>query len=94
MKWILFAISLFALWVAFNALFMAPGRYSAFNFEVAGAGIVIGVLLAWISGKRFLVAEPKRTLEAAIMKTPPMVLCMFILFVFCAIGVVKLMAYR
>ena len=36
MKWVLFALSLFALWVTFNALFMLPGRYTAFNFELAG----------------------------------------------------------
>jgi membrane associated rhomboid family serine protease len=94
MKWILFAISLFVLWVAFNALFMAPGPYSAFKFEVAGVGIALGVLTAWLSGKRFADAEPKRRRSAAIMKAPPVVLCIFILFVFCAIGVVKFMAYR
>lgn len=93
MKWILFAISLFALWVAFNALFMAPGRYSAFNFEVAGVGILVGITLAWVSGKRFADAEPKRRRSGAILKAPPMVLCIFILFVFCTIGVIKLMAY-
>ena len=94
MKWVLFAISLFALWVAFNALFMLPGQYSAFNFELAGSGIVAGILLAWVSSKGFLASEPKRLRNTAIMKAPPMVLCIFILIVFCAIGVIKFMAYR
>ena len=93
MKWILFALSLLALWVAFNSLFMLPGQYSAFNFELAGVGVIAGVVLAWISSKQFVAAEPKRH-RGAIMKAPPMVLCIFIVFVFCAIGVIKFVAYQ
>ena len=93
MKWILFALSLLALWIAFNSLFMLPGRYSAFNFELAAAGIIAGVLLAWISSRRFVAVGPRAHRSAAVMKAPPMVLCIFILFVFCAIGAIKLVAY-
>jgi uncharacterized membrane protein YidH (DUF202 family) len=94
MKWLLFLLSVFAMWVAFNSLFMLPGHYSAFNFELAGLCIGVGVLLAWVSGKRFVDASPKRRRRAAVMEAPPMVLCAFILLVFIAIGVVKFMAYR
>jgi len=89
MKWILFAASLFALWVSFNALFMLPGRYAAFNFEVAGAGVTIGILTAWLSGKRFTDAERSKRRRRTIMQTPPVVVCTFILFVFCAMGLLK-----
>ena len=94
MKWFLFALSLLGLWIAFNSLFMLPGQYSAFNFALAGVGVGVGVLLAWISSKRFVDAEPKTNRSAAILQAPPMVLCAFILLVFCAIGFVKRVAYR
>ncbi len=90
MKWLLFAVSLLGLWIAFNSLFMIPGPYSAINFELAGIGTVVGVLLAWISSRRFVDSEPK---SSTIMKAPPMVLCVFILLVFCAIGIMKFIAY-
>ena len=93
MKWLLFAISLFALWVAFNALFMLPGRYTAFNFELAAAGIVIGIATAWLSGKRF-VDTGRRGKRGALMQAPPVVLCTFILVIFCAIGILKVVASR
>ena len=89
---LLFALSLLALWFAFNALFMAPGSYRAFSFEVAGIGIAIGVMAAWVSSKRFARTGHETGL-GAILKAPPMVLCIFILFVFCAIRVIKLIAY-
>ncbi len=94
MKWLLFAISFFALWFAFNLLFMVPGRYSAITVALAAGGIIVGLSMAWLSGKRFVGAESERHRSAAILKAPPMVLCIFILFVFCAIGVIKFMAYR
>jgi hypothetical protein len=91
MKWLLFAVSLLGLWIAFNSLFMLPGQYSAINFVLAGIGIVVGVLLAWISGRHFVGTELK---ISTIMKAPPMVLCVFILLIFCAIGIMKFIAYR
>jgi hypothetical protein len=93
MRWLLFAISLVALWFAFNLLFMVPGNYSAAIFGMAGAGIVVGALTAWLSAKRFAAAGTG-TRIAEIVKAPPMVLCIFILCIFCAIGAVKFLAYR
>ena len=94
MKWLLFAISLFALWFAFNLLFMVPGHYSAITVGLAAGGIIVGLSMAWLSGKRFVGGEAKTRRSVAIMKAPPMVLCIFILFVFCAMGALKLLAYR
>ena len=93
MKWLFFAFSLFCLWVAFNALYMLPGKYTPFNFELAGTGIGIGILTAWLSGKRFVVAEPKRQ-RSSIVQSPPVVLCIFILIIFCVIGLLKFAASR
>jgi hypothetical protein len=42
-------LSIFCLWVAFNALFMVPGRYDAFRIEVACFAVVVAILLALIS---------------------------------------------
>jgi hypothetical protein len=93
MKWLLFAFSLFSLWVAFNALYMLPGKYTALNFELAGTGIGIGILTAWLSGKRFVEAEPKRP-RASLLQSPPVVLCVFILTIFCVIGLFKFVLSR
>jgi hypothetical protein len=92
MKWLLLAVSLLALWVSFNALYMVPGRYTAFNFEVAGIGIAIGILTALLSGKRFVDVDRGRRTKKAIMLTPPLVLCTFILLVFCVMAGLKIIA--
>lgn len=94
MKWLLFAVSLFTLWVAFNALFMASGRYHAFNFEVAGIGIALGVMTAWLSSKKFMRTERETSRGAAVLKAPPVLFCIFILLLFCAMGALKVVAYR
>jgi hypothetical protein len=94
MKWLLFVVSLFSLWVSFNSLFMLPGQYSAFNFEIAAVGIAIGVLTAWLSSKRFADAQRKRRRSGAILEAPPIALCLFVLVVFCVMGVLKLTASR
>jgi hypothetical protein len=93
MKWILFGISVFALWVAFNALFMLPGPYSAFNFDAAAVGMAVGVLMAWLSSKRFVEAQPRRQ-RTAVLQAPPMIVCLFVLFLLCAMGALKLLASR
>ncbi|MBV8207819.1 MAG: hypothetical protein JO041_13580 [Acidobacteria bacterium] len=94
MKWLLFVISLFALWVAFNALYMVPGRYDAFRLEFAGGSITVGILAAWLSGRRFAKSDASKPRTGAILQAPPVVLCIFILAIFCAMAVMKFMAYR
>jgi len=94
MKWLLFAVSLFALFVSFNALYMLPGRYAAFNFDLAGFGTLIGILTAWLSGKRFADSDRPRRKKRTIIQTPPVALCTFILVIFCAMGLLKFMASR
>ena len=55
-KWFLFLPSVFGLFVANNALFWLPGPYSWFNFVAATIGIVAGILLAYLSSRRFVTA--------------------------------------
>jgi uncharacterized membrane protein YidH (DUF202 family) len=71
-----------------------PGRYTAFNFELAGAGITVGILTALLSGKRFADADQRERRKAAMTLARPVVLCTFILFVFCVIGVLNGMHKR
>jgi hypothetical protein len=90
-----FLLSLVALWVAYNALFMLPGKYDYFNFVVAGFGVGLGVLFASMSSRRFAgQASEKRVPIAHILKAPPMAICIFILILFCLSGLVKIAAYR
>jgi hypothetical protein len=94
MRWLLFAISLAALWFAFNVLFMVPGTYSATAFGLAGLGIVTGTVAAWFSGRQFTLAWGRDRRVNEIVRTPPVVLSIFILCVFCLIGAIKVLTYR
>jgi hypothetical protein len=94
MRWLLFGISLFALWFAFNVLFMLPGSYSATIFGLAAIGIGVGVAAAWFSGRQFTLAWGRNQHPGEVVKAPPVVLCIFVLCVFCVMGIIKVMAYR
>jgi hypothetical protein len=94
MRWLLFGISLFALWFAFNVLFMLPGNYSAAIFGLAAIGIAVGVAAAWFSGRQFTRAWGRNQHPGEVVKAPPVVLCIFVLCVFCVMGIVKVIAYR
>jgi len=94
MRWFLFAISLFALWFAFNMLFMISGSYSGTTFGLAATGITVGVAAAWFSGRQFILAWGRDQRMGEIVKAPPVVLCIFILCAFCAMAIIKIMAYR
>lgn len=48
MKWIFFFVSLSALFVANNGLFLLPGHYDFFNFVAAGVAIFLAVLFALV----------------------------------------------
>jgi hypothetical protein len=94
MRWLLFGISLFALWFAFNVLFMVPGSYSATIIGLAAIGIAVGAVAAWFSGRQFALAWGRNQQPREVVKAPPVVLCIFILCVFCVMGIIKVMAYR
>ncbi|HKD79726.1 MAG TPA: hypothetical protein VKH81_08535 [Candidatus Angelobacter sp.] len=87
MKWVLFAISLYTLWVSFNALFMMPGHYTAFEFEAAAVGITIGIATAWLSSKKF--ADGSKSRKKTVLMQIPMLLCILALVIFCVLGALK-----
>ena len=55
--WLLFLIALLFLWVAFNALFMVPGKYDSFTINTAALSMVLALLAAWGSAKLFQSAK-------------------------------------
>jgi len=90
MKWLLFALSLFALLVAYNALFMLPGSYDWFGFTAAGVAISIAAVCAWFSGRRF---AGKQATRRELMLSPPAVIWLFVLLLFCGAGLIRVVAY-
>ena len=94
MKWFLFFLSLLALFVANNALFWVPGRYDWFTFVAAGAAISLAILFAWLSSRKFV--APSSMAQANwqdVIKAPPSAVCIFVLLLFFAVGVLRFIAY-
>jgi hypothetical protein len=88
--WLLFLINLFFLWVAFNALFMLPGRYDTFVVSMAVVSIAIALLVAWASGKLFLSAKHgDRDAHNGVLSTPPMIVCIVMLLFFFSLLLLK-----
>jgi hypothetical protein len=84
---LLFVAALFAFWVAFNAMFMLPGRYSAVNFVIAGMGISSGWLLLLLS-KRLLRSREEEHAIAA--KKFPTAIFLGLIFGCCTIALIAL----
>jgi hypothetical protein len=95
MKWVLFVLSLVALFVANNALFWVPGKYDWFTAVAASISIVTAGLLAWFSSKKFARASlgAQATWKNIVM-APPAVIWLFVILLFCLFGVMKITAYR
>jgi len=91
MKWVLLALSLYALLVAYNVLFLVPGNYDEFNFVAAGAAISVAAVLAWFSGRKF---AKKQATWKELMSTPPVVIWTFVVVVMGCVGILKLFTYR
>jgi dipeptide/tripeptide permease len=94
MKWLFFLLSLLALFAANNALFWLPGHYDWFNFVAAGVAIGLAVLFAWLSSRRFATsASTTRPTWKDLAKAPPATICIFVLLLFLAVGLMELVAY-
>jgi hypothetical protein len=91
MKWFLFALSLYALLVAYNVLFWMPGNYDWFNFLAAALALAVAAVLAWFSGRRF---AGKQASWRAMIQTPPAVIWIFVVALICCAGTLKLLVYR
>ena len=93
--WVLFLITLLFLWVAFNALFMVPGRhvgqYDTFGVSVAVVSIVVASLVAWASGRLFMSARYRgKKTRSGVLSTPPMLACVAVLLIFVSLLLAKL----
>lgn len=95
MKWLFFLLSLLALFAANNALFWLPGHYDWFNFVAAGVAIGLAVLFAWLSSRRFATSASTTTRPTwkDLAKAPPATICILVLLLFLAVGLMKLVAY-
>ena len=91
MKWVLFLLSLLALFFANNMLFWVSGNYDWLNFAASGVAISLAAVLAWLSSKRFAGEHASRK---ELMMTPPAVIWIFVVVLFCCAGLMKLVMYR
>ena len=94
MKWILFLLSLLALYFANNVLFWMAGKYDSFTLVAAPVSIAAAVVFAWLSSKKFAKPTAGTPGTTEILQTPPAVICIFVLSLFCAVGLIKLIQYR
>jgi hypothetical protein len=95
MKWVYFLLSLVALFFANNTLFIVPEKYDSFTVVAASAAIVIGAIFAWSSSKRFV----KSTLGLHVswkklVMAPPALVWLFVMFLFCLVGLTKMVPRR
>jgi len=94
-KWILFVLSLFALFFANNMLFWVPGKYDWLNFTSAGIAILLAAIFAWFSSKKFAKTTPvERPSLCETLKAPPAVIWLFVMSLFAFFGLLKILAYR
>ena len=94
MKWLFFGLSLLSLFAANNALFWLPGQYDWFNFVAAGVAISLALLFAWLSARRFAAStSATQPTWRDLARTPPATICIFVLLLLVAIGLLKFVAY-
>jgi hypothetical protein len=95
MKWVLFVLSLIALFVANNALFWVPGKYDRFTAVAASVSILTAGVLAWFSSKKFARSSlGEQATWKNVAMAPPAVIWFFVLLVFCFFGLMKIAANR
>lgn len=94
MKWTLFGISLIALFVANNALFMVPEKYDWFTAVAVTSAICVAGICAWFGGKRFAAAAFDKPTWKQVVMSPPAVVWIFVIVLFCLVGLSKFVAYR
>ena len=91
MKWVLFLLSLVALFFANNTLFWVPERYDWFTAVAAGIAISTAAVLAWFSSKKFAGSTSKGQVALKdVLMAPPAVIWLFVMLVFCLIGLLRI----
>jgi hypothetical protein len=95
MRWLYLALTILSLWVAFNALFMLPGGYDAFNFWAAAVSIVLAVSFAWLGSQSFIaVRSPRGRRQASLWTAPPTIICIAGLAIIVLAGVIRAVWHR
>jgi hypothetical protein len=91
MKWLYLALTVLSLWVAFNALFMLPGKYDAFNFWAAAVAILFAISSAWLGSRKFVNTESRsRRRFGSLWRTPPTIVCITGLVLIAIAGILRL----
>jgi hypothetical protein len=86
LKWLMFVVEIFLLWVLCNTLFLVPGPYAGERGLIIAVTAPLAAAVAWTSGRLF---QSSSTNESAslgkILSSPPVVIC---IFVFCVASIV------
>ncbi len=95
LKWLLFAVELFILWVLCNTLFLVPGPLVGARGLIILVAAPLAAGVAWASGRMFQILpsdEPVRI--SSILSSPPVVICIFVLSVATLATTVGILATR
>lgn len=95
MKWVFFALELLMLFAANNALFFVPRRYDLFTFVAVATAIILAALFAWLSSRKFGNGVRAQQLGwRSLLSAPPTVIWIFVIAVFCVLGLMRISANR
>ncbi len=94
MKWVLFLFCLLTLFFASNLLFMVPGEYTWSIVGIAAIAILTAGVLAWLSSRMFVASQERPQTWKNVMLAPPVAVWLFVLLLFCLLGLAKFVAYR
>jgi hypothetical protein len=94
-KWLLFGVELFLLWVLCNTLFLVPGPYRGERGVIIAASAVLAALAAWTSGRLFQRSSTDGSPSLGkTFSSPPVVICIFVLAVASIVMTVAILATR
>lgn len=95
MGWLFSGLTVLCLWVSFNALFMLPGQYDAFNFWAAGISIALATVCAWFGSRKFVSRmSAKRRRARSMWAAPPMVICITGLAIIALAALLRVVGHR
>jgi len=93
LRWVLFVIEIFCLWVLCNTLFLVPGPYRGERGIIIVVAALLAATIAWCSGKMFNASKTPSPTSKTI-STPPMAICIFVLVVAAIVMTVAVFANR
>jgi len=93
LKWLLFMVEIFLLWVLCNTLFLVPGPYKGERGVIIIVAALLAAVAAWGSGRMFGSETAPFSLRKT-LSTPPVVICIFVLTVASVVMIVAILANR